>query len=43
MFRMIMVIILVVVLGIVLVLGTTLLKIGGGAAVNYGKSQVGAH
>ena len=40
---MILVISLVVIIGIVLVLGTTLLKTGGGAAVNYGKSYVGAH
>lgn len=39
---MVLVILLVVVLGILLVLGTTLVKVGGGAAVNYGKSQVGA-
>ena len=40
---MIMVLFLVVFIGILLVLGTTLLKIGGGTAVNYGKSQIGAH
>lgn len=42
MFRAILVILLVVVIGVVLVLSTTLIKVGGTAAIGAGKAYVGA-